>query len=218
MIFLYFFCSGSIKIFGGLICVQRFYNLILKTLMSLFLVQSLKERQWWMKIMLWILWLISSWQWPYFFPSETLIFFWPCIGLKKFFFGTVLYQLLIKYYQTVIAQKLALWFNTWRREATGEKRISPPFWLLKNLGYLIIVFFSLHVLKARTWRKTIQMVKNLNGKKVWWVWNGLPFAFPLLEFSLWRSGFYEEPDFQPGVFVVFLKLQQQTPGVSTKLS
>lgn len=141
MIFLYFFCSGSIKIFGGLICVQRFYNLILKTLMSLFLVQSLKERQWWMKIMLWILWLISSWQWPYFFPSETLIFFWPCIGLKKFFFGTVLYQLLIKYYQTVIAQKLALWFNTWRREATGEKRISPPFWLLKNLGYLIIVFF-----------------------------------------------------------------------------
>lgn len=120
------FCSGSTKIFGGFICVQRFYNLILKTLMSLFLVQSLKERQWWMKIMLWILWLISSWQWPYFFCSETLIFLWPCIGLKKFCFGTMLHQLLIKYYQTVIAQKLALWFNTWQNEATRKRFLLLP--------------------------------------------------------------------------------------------
>lgn len=39
-----FFCLGSIKIFGGLICVQCFYNFILKTLMSLFFSSVIKRK------------------------------------------------------------------------------------------------------------------------------------------------------------------------------
>lgn len=44
--------------------------------MSPFLVWSLKARQWWMVITLWILWVIRPWQPRYFFCSETLIFLW----------------------------------------------------------------------------------------------------------------------------------------------
>lgn len=54
-----------------------------RTLMPLFLVGSLKERQWWMAIMLRILWLISPWQPRYFFGSETLIFLRPRVGLAS---------------------------------------------------------------------------------------------------------------------------------------
>lgn len=36
----------------------------------------------------------------------------------------MLHQLLIKYYQTVIAQKLALWFKTWQNEAIRKEYFS----------------------------------------------------------------------------------------------
>ena len=49
-------------------------------LMPLLLVRSLKERQWWMAIMPWILWVIRPWQPQYFFCSETFISLWPCVN------------------------------------------------------------------------------------------------------------------------------------------
>lgn len=85
MIFLYiyiYFFSGSIKIFGGLICAQCFYNLLLKTDVSSF-SSVIKGKAMMDAGMPRVLWLISSWQRPYFFPSETLILLWPCLGKKK---------------------------------------------------------------------------------------------------------------------------------------
>lgn len=164
------FFSGSIKIFGGLIWAQCFYNLLKTDVFSpSSVIKSEAMREAGMPR---VLWLISSWQRPYFFPSETLIFLWPCLGKKRkkkllLFLEPCYFWLLIKYHQSDIIQNRYL---CPRCDLAPHKRKRSEMgfcssWLLTLSDCSVVVVGSSFLFKRQGHRESLVWVVEILKEK-----------------------------------------------------